>query len=253
MNTTLHDGLRLLEHLANANGPQALTHIAVALGMGNSKAHRLLQTLKEQNYVFQMEDSRHYQASIKLWTLGSGVLRQAGLRAVAASEMQRIMEATGESVHLSVLEGSEIVYVHKVESTNPVRAYSQIGGRMPAHRVATGKAILAFLSRKSLCTQLDALLLGNSITQKEHAGLLKEVETIRSKGYAINRGGWNTDVYGVAAPILDRSGQVLAALGVSGPAHRFKPRRLLAFAEEVRQGAALISGQLYGSIPSRVW
>jgi DNA-binding IclR family transcriptional regulator len=253
MNTTLHDGLRLLEYLANANGPQALTHIAAALGMGNSKAHRLLQTLTEQNYVFQVDGSRHYQASIKLWTLGSGVLRQAGLRAVAESEMQRIMEATGESVHLSVLEGSEIVYVHKVESTNPVRAYSQIGGRMPAHRVATGKAILAFLARKSLIAQLDALLLGNSITQKEHAGFLKEVEAIRSKGFAINRGGWNADVYGVAAPILDRSGQVLAALGVSGPAHRFKPRRLMAFAEEVRLGAALISAQLYGSVPSRVW
>ena len=253
MNTTLHEGLRVLEYLANANGPQALTNIAAALDMGNSKAHRLLQTLKEENYVFQIEDTRHYQASIKLWTLGSGVLRQAGLRAVAESEMQRIMEATGESVHLSVLEGGEIVYVHKVESTNPVRAYSQIGGRMPAHRVATGKAILAFTSRKSLGTQMDALLVGNSITPKEHAAFLKEMETIRAKGFAINRGGWNKDVYGVAAPILDPSGQVLAALGVSGPAHRFKARRLMSFAEEVRLGAALISRRLYGSVPARVW
>jgi DNA-binding IclR family transcriptional regulator len=253
VNTTLKDGLRIIEHLANASGPEPLTAIAEALGIGNSKTHRLLQTLIENKYVFQLEDSRQYQASIKLWALGSGVLRHASLKAMAESEMQRLMEATGESVHLSVLEGAEIVYVHKVESTNPVRAYSQIGGRMPAFQVATGKAMLAFKSSDALDALLNNLLEKGVFTARERTAFLKEINTVRTEGFAVNRGQVHKDVYGVAAPIIEPTGQVLAAIGVSGPAHRFTPRRLAIFADEVRQSAGTIAHRLFGASRNRLW
>lgn len=253
MNTTLQDGLRILEFLANANGPQSLTGLAQALGIGNSKTHRLLQTLIEQKYVFQTEQARHYQASIKLWALGSGVLRHASLKAMAETEMQRLMELTGESVHLSVLERAEIVYVHKIDSTNPVRAYSQIGGRMPALYVATGRVMLAFKERELLSALLDDQLAKDEISSTVKGDFLKEVTSIRSAGVAINRGRWHKDVYGVAAPIIDPTGNVLAAIGVSGPAHRFKTRRLAFFSREVKQSADVIARRLYGEPLNRLW
>lgn len=253
MNTTLQDGLRIIEYLANASGPQPLTALAQALGLGNSKTHRLLQTLIDQKYVFQTEETRHYQASIKLWTLGSGVLRHASLKAMAEAEMQRLMEVTGESIHLSVLERAEVVYVHKVDSTNPVRAYSQIGGRMPALYVATGRVMLAFKERGPLSALLDEQQAKDEIGSTTKTEFLKEIPLIRSTGVAINRGRWHKDVYGVAAPIMDPTGSILAAIGVSGPAHRFKTRRLAFFSREVKHSADIIARRLYGEPLNRLW
>jgi len=253
-NSTLVDGLRVVEYLANAEGPQPLTAIAAALGLGNSKAHRLLQTLLEAQYVMQQPGTRKYQASIKLWTLGSAVLHRMSLRTAAAGEMHRLMEATGESVHLSVLEQAEIVYVHKEESDNPVRAYSQIGGRMPAPLVATGKAMLAFLGADELERLYASLPEGERARARSLPSFLKEMRLARARRVAVNRGAWRKDVYGVASPILDHAGHAVAAVGVSGPAHRFKRHRIAAFAREVRRSAEAIELRLFGEPPGHpVW
>ncbi|MCD0501574.1 IclR family transcriptional regulator [Bordetella petrii] len=252
-NTTLSDGLRLIDLLANAQHPQPLTMIAAALGMGNSKAHRLLQTLMQAQYVMQEPGTRRYYASIKLWTLGSAVLRQMSLRTAAEGEMLRLMETTGESVHLSVLEEHEIVYVHKVESDNPVRAYSQIGGRMPAALVATGKAMLAFLSADDQARIHAQLPHGEAGHGDIQAAFLREMQLTRAKRVAVNRGEWRKDVYGVASPILNHDGRAVAAIGVSGPAHRFKRHRIAFFAREVIRSADAIAMRLFGEPPQRVW
>ncbi len=253
-NTTLNDGLLLVEYLANAQQPQTLTAIAAALSMGHSKVHRLLQTLLQAQYVSQEHGSRRYYASIKLWTLGSAVLHSMSLRTAAESEMLRLMEATGESVHLSVLEKAEIVYVHKIESDNPVRAYSQIGGRMPAPLVATGKAMLAFLNPREQARIHAMLAPGSEAARPQsEAAFLREMQLTRAKRVAVNRGAWRKDVYGVAAPILDRAGHAVAAVGVSGPAQRFKPHRIAFFSREVLRSADVIATRLFGDTPGALW
>src|SRR3546814_6278741 len=95
-----------MDYLAYADRPMSLTEISTELALGKSKTHRLLQTLIQANYAFQGDGSK-YIASIKLWKLGSAMLRHATLRSMAEAEMQSLMEQTGESVHLSVLERSE--------------------------------------------------------------------------------------------------------------------------------------------------
>lgn len=246
MNNTLEDGLRILEFLAHADGPVALTEIADSLGLGKSKAHRLLQTLALANYVFQPAGSTKYLASIKLWSLGSAILRHDGLRTAAEPQMQQLMETTGESVHLSILEDLEIVYVHKVDSEQPVRAYSQIGGRMPAHLVATGKALLAFQSPASLAIIHDRLAGSSGLPVKEKSLFMHEMQCIRDSRIAINRGEWREGVYGIASPIMDRKGAVVAAIGVSGPSERFGSQALERYSDAVRQAAQCIAVKLFG-------
>ncbi|MGB3289566.1 MAG: IclR family transcriptional regulator [Burkholderiaceae bacterium] len=252
MNNTLRDGLRVMDYLAYADRPMSLTEISTALELGKSKTHRLLQTLIEANYAFQGESSK-YIASIKLWKLGSAMLRHATLRSVADAEMQSLMEQTGESVHLSVLEEMEIVYLHKVDSDNPVRAYSQIGGRMPACLVATGKAMLAFKNDSALKDLYKAMIAKGHAMPKSEKEFLQEARTIRQSRIAINRGEFRSDVYGVAAPIFDRTGNAIAAIGVSGPAHRFGPDRLDFFAQEVKRSSEFIAEKLFGQPRNSPW
>lgn len=248
MNNTLEDGLRILELLAHADGPVALTDIADRLGLGKSKAHRLLQTLVLANYVFQPAGSTKYLASIKLWSLGSAILRHDGLRTAAEPHMQWLMETTGESVHLSILEDLEIVYVHKVDSEQPVRAYSQIGGRMPAHLVATGKALLAFQSPASLAIMYERLAGSARLPVKEKQAFIDEMRTIRETRVAVNRGEWREGVYGIASPIMDHKGAVVAAIGVSGPSERFGSEALVRYADAVRDAAHAIAVKLFGEL-----
>lgn len=247
MNNTLLRGLQVLELLSRSERPLTLTQIATELGIVKSNVHRLMQGLTEMRYVLRHEDSGAYAASIKLWELGSAVLSKLDLRRHAERQMDALLEQTGESVHLSVLDGNEVVYVHKVESLNPVRAYTQIGGRVPAHCVATGKAQLAYRSPDALADIAHSLVAHTRHTIVEPARFLREMKKIRDTGYAVNRGEWRDTVWGVAAPILGSRGFVIGAIGISGPVERLRKRNLAACAETVVAAATAVSHALGGT------
>jgi DNA-binding IclR family transcriptional regulator len=154
------------------------------------------------------------------------------------------MELTGESVHLSVLDGIEVVYVHKVDSASPVRAYTQIGGRVPAYCVATGKAQLAFAGDHVLESACAALKRHTDNTITGRGEFLKDMQKVRQRGYATNRAEWREGVWGIAAPIMDMRGFVIAAVGISGPASGFRKSVLSTWADAVMATAADISDAL---------
>lgn len=247
MNTTLRDGLRILDLLAHAEGPQSLTEIAHATAIGLSKTHRLLQTLVDANYVFRPEGSKRYLASIHLWSLGSAILRHDSLRAAAQSAMQSVMEESGESVHLSLLDDLEVVYLHKIESDQPVRAYSQIGGRVPAHRVATGKALLAFRDDRFLEEAHARLRAIPGSEIDDFDVFMREIRQIRNVRVALNLGRWHAGVFGVSAPILGRNGRAVAALGVSGPESRFNTAAIDHFSKLVHDASGAVAHTLFGN------
>ncbi len=110
------------------------------MGLTKSNAHRLLQTLVGCGYVRNLAQSGRYELTLKVWTLGAAVVGRLDLKTVASEYMERLCQLSGETVHLSVLDGAEVMYIDKIDSPQPVRAYSRIGGRVPAYCVATGKA-----------------------------------------------------------------------------------------------------------------
>jgi IclR family KDG regulon transcriptional repressor len=250
MNNTLAKGLAVIELVSHSEQGLSLTEIARALQLAKSNVHRLLQTLVEARYLVRDERSGRYSASIKLWELGSAALSKLDLRTHAEQVMEELLETTRETVHLSVLDGDEVVYVHKLDSPNPVRAYTQIGGRARAHCVATGKAMLAFQSSAALERIARHLEARTPATITDPKKFLASMAQVRLQGYAINRGEWNENVYGIASPIVDRSGQAIAGLGLSGPKERFKAARLKEFAPLVVEAAARVSAQLGGRFPS---
>lgn len=244
MNNTLLKGLAVLELLSRSPRPLSLTQIGKELGMGKSNVHRLMQALVETRFVLRDDEHGTYTPSIKLWEIGSAVLGKLDLRRHAERQMEGLMELTGESVHLSVLDGLEVVYVHKVDSARPVRAYTQIGGRVPAYCVATGKALLAFAGDHVLESACAALRRHTDNTITDRGEFLKDMQKVRQRGYATNRAEWREGVWGIAAPIMDMRGFVIAAVGISGPAPGFRKSVLSAWADAVMDAAADISDAL---------
>lgn len=253
MNNTLLKGLEIVELLAHSDRPLTLTEMATSLKLAKSNVHRLLQALTERHYVIRHDNSNAYVASIKLWELGSAVLSKLDLKLHGQDVMEELLQRTGETVHLSVLDGDDVVYVHKLESPNPVRAYTQIGGRARAHCVATGKAMLAFRTPSALEQLAQHLQSRTALTITDPDKFLLEMAKTRAQGYGVNRGEWNTNVAGIAAPIVDAQGNTIAAVGLSGPTERFKLAQLRTFAPLVIDAAQKISIRLGGRRPLPVW
>ena len=239
MDSTSVKALRALEWLSRRETPTGVTEMATALSIVKSNAHRVLTTLESMGYATSLQDGR-YEATLKMWEIGSSVLDRLDVKQVAHPEMEALSKLSGETVHLSLLDGPDVVYINKVESSQPVRAYSRVGGRAPAHAVATGKALLAFVA------DLDALLPKKlaeytPISIRDREVLKKELESVRRLGYSINRGEWREGVCGVGAPIRDERDNVVAAIGISGPGSRLTPVRLKALAPHVYESARKVS------------
>ncbi len=241
MNNTMIKGITILEVLAHSDKALGVSELATRSGFGKSNVHRLLQALVEMGYVRRGGALGTYAASIKLWQLGSAVLQNADLRKIALPWMQRLLDQTRETVHLSVLDGMQVVYLEKLDSPEPVRAYSEVGGRAPAHAVATGKAMLAFQSEFELQKIAKNLTRQSPNTIVNHGRFIEEMHRVARMGYALNQGEWRESVGGIGAPIYDLEHRVTAAIGISGPIARLRSAGFAKLAKEVVIAAKGIS------------
>jgi len=244
MDTTFLKGLRMLQALSLSDRPRGVTELARELGLTKSNSHRLLKTLVHAGYAQNNSETAKYSATLKVWELGSHVLSKIDVKSAAGAYLQLLADKTGESVHLSLLVENSVVYIDKIDSAQPVRAYSQIGKGAPAYCVATGKALLAFQGEDAITRIGMELEAHTSRTIADPEEFRREMARVRQLGYAINRGEWREGVCGVGAPIRDASRQVIAAVGISGPEGRMKPTFMREQAPLVVQTASLISKAL---------
>ncbi|MEU9530413.1 IclR family transcriptional regulator [Streptomyces sp. NPDC048210] len=224
MDSTLLKGLTVLETLARSSGPRGVSELARELNLTRSNMHRTLQTLTAAGYTRVVADGGGYECTLKLFELSSTVMERVDVRRCASAHIARLGEFTKETVHLSVLDRSDAIFLDKIESPQPVRAYSSVGGRAPAHCVATGKALLSWLTD----AELGAVLSGGLSSWTERTltdpeVLRQELAEARATGCAVNRGEWRISVGGIAAVVFDANGAPVAAVGVSGPVDRVLP------------------------------
>lgn len=244
MDSTLLKGLTMLEALAKSPAPRGISDLSRELELTKSNVHRTLQTLVQAGYVRPTEPTGSYECTLKLFELASAVLARVDVRSLAEPHMHELAAATEETVHLAALDGTEVIYLHKIESPQPVRAYSTIGGRAPAHCVATGKTLLAYQDDATLAALPEQLSVHTERTIGDRGALLGELATVRRQRFAINRGEWRTSVCGLAAIVLDATGAPIAAIGISGPADRLRPTTLKRHSGTVVDTARTLSEQL---------
>ena len=129
MDSTLAKGLAVLDWLVRQQRPCRVSDVAQAHGLARINAHRTLQTLVSCGWALQDPHTRNYQPSLRLFELGTLVEAAADVARLARPHLAALAQATGETIHLAVLDGPEIVYVDTFDSPLPVAAYSRIGGR----------------------------------------------------------------------------------------------------------------------------
>jgi len=242
MDSTLAKGLSVLDWLVRQQRGCRVVDVAEAFGMARSNAHRTLQTLVACGWVVQDAATSAYRPSLRLFELGTLVEAAADLRTLLRPHLASLSAATGETIHLAVLDGSEIVYLDKFDSPLPVAAYSRMGGRAPAACVASGKALLAAWGEDADVARLQARLgtlvahTPNSLT--DYAALQAELRRTRQRGYGENREEWRLGVCGLGAPVFNALGEPVAAIGISAPSIRFARAQVRSLAERLMAAAA---------------
>jgi len=216
MEQTVQKALNLLEALVKSGQPRRLTELARQLELTKPNVYRLLSTLSALGYVKKDPATSLYSPTLKLWEMGSLLVRDVDLVSVAQPRLRRLCADTHESVQLAVFDAGFVVYVDKADSPQPLKAITTIGSRVPATVTSTGKAMLAWMPRESLeaaCQHLKRYTPNTLIRRKD---IEHDLEETRGRGYAINKGEFRSGVAGIGVPIRDRTGGVVAALGVWG-------------------------------------
>jgi len=242
MDKTVAKAFLLMEELARNGEPQGVTELAQRLGLGKSNVHRLLQTLLALKYV--RKTSGGYTATLRMWEFGHSIVSNIALRDVARPYMRKLSDLTNEAVHLSEYQDGEVIYLDKIESKEPVRAYTQLGGRAPANCTATGKIILAHLDPNEVREVFEQVvaITANTITNVER--FLEEAAINRQRRYALNRGEWRADIIGLASPVADKTGTVVAAIGISAPASRLSITDIEKYVPDLVQTGRDVSQEL---------
>jgi IclR family acetate operon transcriptional repressor len=234
----------LLDLLAAAEPRGAtLAELAEQVPMAKSSILRYLTTLAAVDVV-RRDDGGRFRLGLKLVELAGGLLESDDLRSAAEPLLHDLAAVSGETVHLGVPSGNEVVYIAKVESRHSVRLVSRIGARAPIHCSAMGKAILAGLGAAERSPLLDSLprRTENTITSKK--ALQEELAEIRSAGFSIDDEENEVGVRCVGAVVTAGNGDPLGAISISGPADRLGRERASELGPVVIETAAEVARQL---------
>lgn len=217
--------------------------ISRTLAMNSATVHNILRTLSHSGFVEQDESTKKYRLGLKVVQLAGAKLAQMDLVSYSTDHMKNLKELSNETITLSILHENKLLYLAKLESSEPVRVASHVGGSAPLHCSANGKAILAFLpNHASVLPSRLQTFTAKTVTDMTQLDI--ELEAIRRQGYAIDVGGYLEDVNAVGAPIFAGTRGVVASIAVIGPATRMDEVKLQMSATHVRDAAARISRAL---------
>ena len=194
----------------------ALNEISRRVQLNKSRTFRLLHTLAERGYVDRSPDASRYQLGVKLFERAANVRRD--VKQLARPFMQSLHDSFNETVNLGVLNQGNVLYIDILESSRPFRMAATVGCRMPVHLTSMGKAMLANLAAETRARPRHLRPAGSRRKQVQIPQ--RELDLVRDQGYAIDNQENEPGVACIGAAILDETGRPVAALSVSGPAHR---------------------------------
>lgn len=214
----------ILRALAAQNGGMTLAEITKALNLPRSSTYALLVDLVASHLVEEDQGAgaRTYRVGIGAFEIGMGFLRQRSLTGEASAVVDRIAAHFDETAHLAILDGSEVVYVAKAESTHAMRVTSAVGTRFPAHSTGVGKVLLAHIDLAEVVRLYPSgdlpVLTERTIATRDL--LVEALLAIRRDGYAFDDEESTRGLQCLAVPVLGADGRCVAALSLSVPAAR---------------------------------
>lgn len=238
--------LDVLEEFRGEMDELGVTELSKKLKLHKNNVFRILATLQSRNYIEQNKTNDNYRLGIKCLELGQTFIRQRGLLKQAQPILSELAETSAETSYISIIRGNDVVYLDAVETTSTVRVISRVGLHMPIHATAAGKALVAFESEEELRKRFHPDLqrfTKNTITGSEE--ILGVLAAVREKEYATDQEEFEDGLCCIASPIRDYTRKVIAALSVSGPAHRLSADKIeQSVGPEVLRCARVLSARL---------
>jgi DNA-binding IclR family transcriptional regulator len=235
----------ILDCFDSENPERGITDIAQAVGLHKATAHRIVTTLVNYGFLERAADGQKYRLGLELANLGFKVIRRMNLRREAIPYMKQLVEEWDETCDLSVFDEDKVFYVEVLRGNHALTIAAAVGQRLPAHCTASGKLLLAYLPSAELDSIINQSLVSftdNTITSRDT--LLEQLETVRNQGYAVDYEEFEVGVCAVAAPIYNRMGKVVAALGCPCPISRMTSERITQIAEAFKDAAQAISHRM---------
>lgn len=236
---TVGKAMSVLDLVAGSETPPRFTDILSRSDQPRGTLHRQLSILVDEG-LLSLNREHTYSLGLRLLMFASKAWAGNQFRAIAEPHLRRLHEATGETVHLGVLRGTEVIYLDKVEGRQAVRMYSQIGNASPAYCTGVGKAALSALPDDELAKTAHAIRYRRftDTTIVTPQGLIAEAAKIRACGNAFDREEHEPGIRCVAAPIHSADRSFIAAVSVTGPAYRVSEESIAAWASIVRNTAS---------------
>lgn len=243
----LDRAINILEFIGQQNNGEAgLPELAAAMKLHKTTTHRIAHVLESRGLLRRGLDSNRYRLGLHLYDLGCQALNGVNIRDEARPLMTRVAFEVGETVHLALLDGSEVLYIERIEAQRSLTMGSKLGARNPVYCTALGKAILAWSPE----LEVNRILTGcrmeartrNTITNV--LAFKRELERIHERGFAIDDEEIEEGIRCIAAPVLDHTGRAVAAMSISGPSSRVTPTRFQIIGKTTIKAAQELSARI---------
>ncbi|HZE61263.1 MAG TPA: IclR family transcriptional regulator [Burkholderiales bacterium] len=249
--SSVANSIRLMTSFSGEEDELGITMLATRLRLAKSTVHRLATTLTEAGFLEQNSETGKYRLGVALFELGALVRRRMDVANEARPKLRELLEKTGETVQLGIVDHFSVLYVYEMESRHAIRMAAAVGARAPLHCTAVGKVLLAFQPAEYVKEVISNGLkahTANSVTKRE--ALLAVLTEVAEREHAVDDEESEDGLRAIAAPVRNHTGNVIAALGVAAPVQRMTKKDMLTCVPSVMATAAAVSARL-GYLPSR--
>jgi IclR family KDG regulon transcriptional repressor len=219
---SVNNALDLLEEFKGDRNELGVTELSNRLNLHKNNIFRLLATLETKGYIEQNKATENYRLGVKSLELGQTFIKQLGLVRPVKPFLKEIVEKCDETAYLGTIRQNSVVYLDVEEADQIVKVASRVGGRVPIHSTAIGKAQIAYASEGELENMgiLDHMERFTPNTIVDKVEFMKHIKGVAKQGYALDNEEYNVGVRCVAVPLRDYTGRVVGAISVSGPSFR---------------------------------
>jgi len=242
--------LRILEYLSGQRGPMPAASIAGALTLPRSTVYHLLAVLVDHGFVLHFPEARRYGLGVASYELSSAFSRQEPLSRLGRPILAALVDSIGESGHVAVLHGRDVVYIAEERAPRRPRLVTDVGVRLPSHLTASGRALLATLPAgqlRALYPDASAFEDRTGSGPHSYAELKRVVAQARERGFATEDGEVTEGFASVAVSVRDHAGWPAAGIAITFPRENVLPADWPALAAHVREAAAELSRRIRGT------
>lgn len=244
--TSVATAARMLREFGRGDTQLGVSELARRVGVGKSTAHRVVWTLVAEDLLEKVDDTGLFRLTPTMRNLGVSAETALSLHQASTLALDQLRAVTDHTLHVAILDGTDVLYVERRESPRGIPVFSRVGGRNSAHVTSTGKVLLAHLEPDEQARLVQSMRLTRKTphTITSRTALLAELAQVRRQGYGENVFESEAGMVSIAAPVRGRTGRVVAALSIAGHADPDNPDLLHHLVRPLVEAARRISHNL---------